>query len=393
MKPGLTNISDNVLGSRFWALFSKEVNQILHNRQLLTQLLLPPTIFLILFGFALTSTFQDLKVGIADYSQSRTSREFIELLSQTDAFVISGYYTNQQRMLADLSTGKLIVGITLPREFARDIARKRTAQVQAVFDAVDANTAKVASSYLSQLVSDYNLRHQNNFQQGRVGSSTANSALRQNQVQLQTSVFYNPGLETAWFIVPGTIGILMTVLGSQTAASLVVREKEAGTIEQLMMTPASSLQVILAKVLPLLIVLTIDALIGLAVSKFAFQMPFRGNFLLLIAISNLYFFVGISIGILIAIYAKSEQQSQLIAFFVNPPLVLLSGALSPIAAIPTFMQWLTYLDPMRYYIEVYRGIVLKGIGLDVLWPQVLILFVFATVLLTLSIRQFEQQLS
>jgi ABC-2 type transport system permease protein len=381
MKPGMANFWNGLLGSRFWALFRKEVNQILHNRQLLVQLLLPPTIFLILFGYTLNPTFKFLKVGITDYSHSRASREFIELFRQTDAFVISRYYASQQDMLVDLSTGKLTVGVTLPPEFDRDIARKRTAQVQAAFDAVDANTANVASNYLSQLVSDYNQRYPNNNQQ------------QQNQVQVQTSVFYNPGLEASWFIVPGTLGILMTVLGSQAASSLVVREKEAGTLEQLMMTPASNTQVILAKICPLLILLTIDALIALTLGMFVFHLPFRGNFLLFMSISLLYFFVGISIGIMIATYAKSEQQAQLTAFFINPPLVLLSGALSPIAGMPPFMQWLSYLDPMRYYIEESRGILLKGIGLEALWSQVLILLVFATVLLTLSIRQFRQQLS
>lgn len=381
MKPGMANFWNGLLGSRFWALFRKEVNQILHDRQLLVELLLPPTIFLIMFGYTLNPTFKFLKVGITDYSHNRSSREFIELFRQTDAFVISRYYANQQNMLADLSTGKLTVGVTLPPEFDRDIARKRTAQVQASFDAVDANTANVASNYLSQLVSDYNQRHPNNNQQ------------QQNQVQVQTSIFYNPGLEASWFIVPGALGILMTVLGSQAAGSLVVREKEAGTLEQLMMTPASNTQVILAKICPLLILLTFDALIALTLGMFVFHLPFRGNFLLFMSISLLYFFVGISIGIMIATYAKSEQQAQLTAFFVNPPLALLSGALSPIAGMPPFMQWLSYLDPMRYYIEVSRGILLKGIGLEALWSQVLILLVFATVLLTLSIRQFRQQLS
>ncbi len=394
MKPGMANVWNRVLGSRFWALFGKEVNQILHNRQLLIQLLVPPTIFLILFGLALNPTFKNLQVGIADYSHSRASREFIELFRQTDAFTISRYYTNQQTMLADVLTGKLMVGVTLPPEFDRDIARKRTAQVQAVFDAVDANTANVASSYLSQLVNDYNLRHRTNIQQQQgTGSNASNPALQQNQVQVQTSVFYNPGLVSSWFIVPGTIGIMMTVIGSQAASSLVVREKEAGTIEQLVMTPAANTQIILAKICPLLILLSIDALIALAIGKFVFQMPFRGNILLFMSISILYFFVGISVGILIATYAKSEQQAQLTTFFVNPPLVLLSGAMSPIAAMPTFMQWLTYLDPMRYYVEVCRGILLKGVGLEALWSQVSILFVFATVLITLSVRQFRQQLS
>jgi ABC-2 type transport system permease protein len=472
MKGGLKAYLDRLFGNRFLALVGKEVAQILHNRQLLVQLLVPPTVFLILFGLALNPTFENLKVGITDYSQSRYSREFIELFKQTDAFVISQFYRDRQVMLNDLAKGSLTVGITIPPEFDDDLVRQRPAQVQAVFDAVDANTGSVASSYLSQLVSDYNRQRLNeNLRQSGIGtiattnpneqntnsttttnntsnsqsaistetitqsgsnantldststdstnqlnsrsnamgassrsntqSTRANSpitqnrnpTLQQNQVELQTSVFYNPGLEASWFIVPGTIGILMTVLGSQAAASLVVREKEAGTIEQLMMTPASNSQVILAKILPLLALLTFDAIVAVAIGRVVFHMPFRGSFFLFISISILYFFVGISIGIMIATYAKTEQQAQLTTFFVNPPLVLLSGATTPIAAMPTVFQWLTYFDPMRYYIEVCRGILLKGVGLGALWHQVLILLFFASVLTTLSIRQFRNQLS
>ena len=328
-----------------------------------------------------------MKVGITDYSNSRAAREFIEIFKQTDAFVVSRYYTNQEDMVSDLATGKLIVGITIPPEFADDIARRRTASVQALYDAVDANTARIASNYINQLVSDYNALQLN------TRSSNASTAGQRDRVSSQTSVFYNPGLETSWFIVSGTIGILLTVVGSQAAASLVVREKEAGTIEQLMMTPASNTEVILAKVCPLLVLLTCDVFIALILARLVFSLPLRGNLLLLLIISVLYFWVGISIGILIATYSKSEQQTQLTAFFVNPPLVLLSGGTTPITSMPTFVQWLTYLDPMRYFIEVCRGVLLKGVGLEALWHQVLILMIFATVLMNLSIRQCRQQLS
>ena len=381
------NLLDKILSSRFWALFKKEFAQIFRNRQLVIQLLVPPTAFLIIFGFALSPDFQNLKVGITDYSNSRAAREFIEIFKQTDAFVVSRYYTNQEDMVSDLATGKLIVGITIPPEFADDIARRRTASVQALYDAVDANTARIASNYINQLVSDYNALQLN------TRSSNASTAGQRDRVSSQTSVFYNPGLETSWFIVSGTIGILLTVIGSQAAASLVVREKEAGTIEQLMMTPASNIEAILAKVCPLLVLLTCDVFIALILARLVFSLPLRGNLLLLLIISVLYFWVGISIGILIATYSKSEQQTQLTAFFVNPPLVLLSGATTPITSMPTFVQWLTYLDPMRYFIEVCRGVLLKGVGLEALWHQVLTLVIFATVLMSLSIRQFRQQLS
>lgn len=380
-----THLIDIVLGSRFWALFSKEVAQIFRNRQLVIQILLPPTVFLILFGFSMNPEFENLKVGITDYSNSSASREFIEVFNQTDAFVLSKYYADQQAMTDALANGQLTVGVTIPPEFDEDIARMRTAQVQVLYDAVDANTANIASSYINQLISDYNSRQKNN----RIDSASIQS----NLIQVQTAVLYNPGLESSWFIVPGVIGIVLTVIGSQTASSLVVSEKEAGTIEQLMMTPASNTEVILAKICPLLLLLTFDSGVALLVGKLVFNLPIQGNLLVFFSIGVVYFWVSISIGILLACFAKSEQQAQMMAFFVTPPLTLLAGVFSPLSTMPGFMQWLSYLDPLRYFVEVCRGVLLKGVGFETLWPQVLVLLSFATVLMTLSIRQFRRQLS
>jgi len=387
MKGIFADILDRILGSRFWALFSKEVVQIFRNRQLVFQLLLPPTVFLILFGFALNPEFENLKVGITDYSNSRASREFIEVFNQTDAFVVSKYYADQQAMTDDLMTGQLTVGIAIPPEFDYDIDSRRTAQVQVLYDAVDANTASVASSYINQLVSDYNSRQQSE------RSDPKSADIQNNSVQVQTTVLYNPGLESSWFIVPGVIGVVLTVIGSQTASSLVVSEKEAGTIEQLMMTPASNTEVILAKISPLLILLTFDALIALSVGRLVFSLPIQGSLLVFLSIGVIYFWVSISLGILLACYTKSQQQAQMLAFFVTPPLTMLAGVFSSLSNIPKFMQWLSYLDPLRYFVEVCRGVLLKGVGFETLWSQVVALLIFAIVLMTLSIRQFRRQLS
>lgn len=383
MQTMVANFLDALLGSRFWALFRKELAQILHNRQMVRIILVPPTAMLLLYGFALNPNVQNLKVGITDYSNSPASRQLTEIFEQTEAFRVSRHYTSAEAMAKELAQGHLTVGVTIAPEFARDVARGRTAQVQMLYDAVDANTASIASSYINQLVRDYNLRHR---------PAADRSSLRY-QVQIQTSVLYNQGLDTAWFIVPGMIGVLLTVIGSQLAASSVVREKEAGTIEQLLMTPASNTEVILAKICPLLVLLIMDALIALVVARLVFGIPLRGSLLVFLAISSLYFWVGISIGILLAAFSSSQQQAQLTAFFINPPMVILSGATSPTSAMPAVMQFFSHLDPLRYFIEVCRGILLKGVGLEELWPQVLILMAFAAVMMTLSIRQFRRQLT
>ncbi len=387
MQKEFTHLLNTLLGSRFWALFRKETAQLLRNRQLMVQILVPPTVALLLFGFALNPEVHYLKVGITDYSHSPASRDLSEVFNQTTAFAIDKYYAEEQDMKTDLANGKLTVGVVIPPEFAQDIARGRTAQVQAFYDAVDANTANLASGYVSQLVSDYNSRQTNN------RSTSTHTDSQRYQAQVQTTVLYNPGLENSWFIVSGMLGLLLTIIGSQTASSLLVREKEAGTIEQLLMTPASNTEVLLAKLSPILVVLLFDSMIALLLGHLVFGVPVRGSLLLFLEIGVIYFWVGISIGILLASFTKSEQQAQLIAFFINSPLILLSGAISPLTPISRFMQWLSYLDPLRYFVEVCRGILLKGVGFETLWPQVLVLLVFATVLTFLSVRQFRRQLS
>jgi len=387
MKKGFTHLLDTILGSRLWALFCKEIAQLIRNRQLVFTILVPPTVLLLMFGFAFNPNFQNLKVGISDYSNSSASREFIEVFDQTDAFAIAQYYFDWQAMAADLATGRLTVGVTIPPEFDEDIARRRTTQVQVLYDAVDANTANIASGYINQLISDYNSRQLDKY------TNNASMVLLRNQLQIQTSVLYNSGLESSWFIVPGMIGAALTAVGTQAALSLVGREKEAGTIEQLMMTPTSNLEVILAKICPLLLLLTFDSFVALLVGKLVFNLPFRGSLLVFLIMAVLYFWVSISIGILLASFTKSEQQAQLLAFFTTPSLILLSGAPSPTSAMPNFMQWLSYLDPLRYFVETCRGILLKGVGIEMLWPQALVLLSFATVLMFLSIRQFRHQLS
>ena len=388
MKKRLIKILDFILGSRFWALFCKEVAELMRNDQLMFNILVTPAMLLILFGFAFNPKFEHLKLGITDYSNTLPSREFIEIFQQTNAFQIEHFYYNQEMMIDDLIANKITFGVVIPPEFDVDIAQNRSAQVQLLYDAVDANTISVASSYVEQLVSDYNV--------GQLRKSQSLSAVdkvsQPLRVQPWTSIMYNPGLKSSWFIVSGMIGVVLTTVGSQTASSLVVQEKEVGTIEQLMMTPASNTEVIFAKIFPLLIMLTFDAIVALIVSRLVFGLPLQGNLFAFLVVGIIYFWVSISIGILLASFTKSEQQCFLLAFFISPPLIITSGAITPISGMPIFMQWLTYLNPLRYLVEAYRSVLMKGVGIETVWTQILALLIFALILTTISILQFRRQL-
>jgi ABC-2 type transport system permease protein len=377
------SFADCMLGSRFWALVQKEVAQLLGNSQLIFGILITPTVILLLFGFAFNPKFENLKIGITDYSNTPDSREFTEIFDQTTAFRVEGLYSHKSPMIEDLVVGKIAIGLVIPSDFDSDISQGHTAQVQAIYDAVDANTSSVASSYVDQLVSSYNARR--TYRQSRPTGS--------NRVEPKTVVLYNPGLKSSWFIVSGMLGVVLTTVGVQTASAMTVHEKEVGTIEQLMMTPASSIEIVSAKILPLLVMLLVEALAALAVGRLIFGLPLQGSLIIFLFTGVLYFWVVVGIGILLASFTKNEQQCLLLAFFINPPLIILSGATTPISGMPNFMQQLTYLDPLRYLIDAYRSILFRGGGLETVWVQMLALLCFGATLTTLSIWCFRRQFS
>jgi ABC-2 type transport system permease protein len=189
------------------------------------------------------------------------------------------------------------------------------------------------------------------------------------------------------------MGLVLTLIGSIVSSITVVREKDTGTLEQLLMTPAEAWEILLAKVVPLFVLLTGDVLLALTIGRGIFSVPFRGNFFLFMGLSSLYVFVSISIGIMLATVCQSQQQVVLTTFFINLPMVQLSGAIAPIETMPKFFQYLSLINPLRHYIAIVRGILLKGVGLEALWPHVLTLAGFAVVLLTISTRRFRSQLS
>jgi ABC-2 type transport system permease protein len=213
-------------------------------------------------------------------------------------------------------------------------------------------------------------------------------------VRAEVTFLYNPGLRSSWFFVPGVMGLILTLLGTLVSAVTVVREKDAGTLEQLLMTPATPWEILLAKILPLLVLLMGDLLLALALGRFVFALPFRGSVPLFFALSGLYLFVGIGIGILLATVCRTQAQVLLTSFFINLPMVQTSGAIAPIESMPTFFQALSVFNPLRHYIAIARGILLKGVGLEALWPHALALALLlaAPLLLVISVRRFRSQL-
>jgi ABC-2 type transport system permease protein len=381
------------MNHRLLALIKKEFNQIRRDKRLAVSLIVPPTLQLLLFGFALNSTVDHLRMGVVDYAHTPESRDLVSNMTESGAFQLSGTYISPTDLGNAIARGDLDAGMVVPYEMSRDLQRGRQVTVQILLNAMNANTAAIAQGYSEGVIQTWNQTVQ---RQGgihaRFTSPAGNPVSRRGAVLLHNAFLFNPGLVTSWFIVTGTFGVLLMLNGSLISSAALIKEREAGTVEQLLMTPAGTGEIIVAKIAPLFVLLCFMIFLATALIRFVFQVPFRGNFLLVLLGAMLCVLSGIGIGTFIATFTKSAQQAQLMSFFVNPPLASLSGALTPIEAMPHWMQPLTILNPIRHFGIVARSVLLKGSGIEAVWPNLLVLLAFTVVLLSLSVMRFRKQL-
>jgi ABC-2 type transport system permease protein len=379
-------------GGRVFALFLKELRQIGRNRRLVASLVVPPTLQILVFGFALNPEVHGLRLGVADESRTAESRELVSAFSESGAFRVAGSYESSGGLARALDAGELDAGLVVPSDFARSRARRETAEVQLLVDAVDSNQAEIAAGYVSAIVAALNRRLAGASPPPAADSHAPPAVNVGRAPAARVALFYNPGLRVDWFIITGIIGVLLILNGSLVAAAAMVKEKEAGTVEQLLMTPAGATEIVFAKVAPLFLLLSLDIWLALGLGHFVFGVPVRGSLLLLFAAGLLCIAAGVGVGTFIATFSGSQQQAQLMGFFANPPLALLSGALTPVEAMPGWLQPLTYLNPVRHFAVISRGVMLKGVGLGVLYPYFLALAGFAALLVGVSVWRFRRQL-
>lgn len=375
--------------SRIRALIRKELSQIRHDRRLAISIILPPLLQLLLFGFALSATVENLRLGIVDDSRTQYSRELIAALTESKSFKSAGYYSTVEQLGEAISRGELDAGIVLPHDFAEDLNRGRSTTVQFLLNAINSNTAAISQNYAEAVIRSYNadLRSSLLSVKFRPISNSRGWAV------LRPAFLYNPGLRDSWYMTTGVLGLLLILNSSIVASGAMVKEREAGTIEQLLMSPASTSEIIVAKIAPLFFLLCLMMLAAIALIKVVFQVPFHGGLLLLLSGGALCVLSGIGIGTVIATFSKSAQQALLTGFFINPPLVSLSGALSPVEAMPKWLQPITIVNPIHHFATIARTSMLKGAGFETLWPNFLGLFLITIVLVALSVWRFRKQLS
>jgi ABC-2 type transport system permease protein len=381
------------MSHRILVLIRKEFHQIRRDRRMAISLIVPPTLQLLLFGFALNATVDHLRMGVVDLSHTPESRDLVAGLTESGAFQLTGQYFSADQLGEKIARGDLDAGMVVPYEFAHDLQRGEQATVQILLNAMNANTAAIAQGYSEGVIQNWN---QTMLRQGglhaRFSQVSGRPVTREGRVLLHPAFLFNPGLVTSWFIVTGTFGVLLMLNGSLISSAAMIKEREAGTVEQLLMTPASTGEIIVAKIAPLFSLLCLMILFATGLIRVAFHVPFRGSLLLVLLGATLCVLSGIGIGTFIATFTKSAQQAQLMSFFVNPPLASLSGAFTPVEAMPHWMQPLTLLNPIWHFGIITRSVLLKGSGIAAVWPNLLALAVFTVVLLLLSVMRFRKQL-
>lgn len=389
----MRKLFQRLFSQKMRALVLKEFRQIRHDRRLAISLILPPLVQLTLFGFALSATVSNVKLGVVDDSKSPESRELIAVLTESKSFQLTGYYSSVEELGTAVSRGKIVAGVVVPYDYAKDLNRGRPTTVQFLLNAIDANSATISRGYAEGVIQSYAAGLRGQGIHATVHEIAAPDVGRKGQVQLTSAYLYNPGLVDSWFIATGVFGLLLLLNSSLISAAAMSREREAGTIEQLLMSPATTSEIILAKIVPLFVLLNMMMFLALAVLKVVFGLPFHGSLPLVVAGGALCILSGISLGTVLATFSKSALQAQLTGFFINPPMNSLSGALNPIEAMPHWLQPFTVPNPIHHFATIVRASMLKGSGITTLWPNFLALLVFTVVLVTLSVWRFRKQLS
>lgn len=384
----MENPIERLFNHRLLALIKKEFAQIRRDQRLMITITIQPAVQLLLLGFALSATVTNLKLGVVDEDHSIESRALVSTLGESKSFRLAAMYGSGDDLAKALSQGDLSAGIVVPYDYSRNLMRGEGSTVQVLLNGVNANTAAISQGYAQSVIDSYNSELEK-----RGSGNDRPTAVHRGFVSLRPAFLYNPGLEGSWFLVTGVFGLLLLLNASLVAETTMIRERERGTIEQLLMLPASTGEIVIAKIAPLFAMLCIMLVICMILIKFAFRVPFHGSFALVTAGAALCLLCGIGVGTTIASFSKSAKQSMLLGFFVNPLLFSLSGSLNPVEGMPKWMQPLTVLNPIHHLATIARGCLIKGSGFGDLWPNFLSLAVLTLALISLSVWRFRGQLA
>ncbi len=381
---------------RIFEIVRKEFRQVLREPRMRVVLIFPPLVQLIIFGFAVNLDVQDSRLAWMDLDRTPASRELRAAFEGSRRFRLVAEAESEDQVRRLLDRGEVQAVVRVPAGFARDLLRGNTTAVQILVDGTNSNTASIVAGYATQIVSGHAGRLLLEQQRTRLVAQTmllgAPVRLAMPGVEPRSRVWFNPELRSRNYFVPGVVVNIITLVTLMLTALAIVREKEIGTMEQLMVTPIRPLELMLGKTLPFALAGLLDVVLVTGAALLVFHIPFRGSVLLLLACSSIYLLTTVGAGLFLSTISHTQQQAVLASFFFFMPAFMLSGFAFPIRNMPLPVQYLSYLDPVRYFIEIVRGIFLKGVGAEVLWPQMLTLFGYGAAVLTLSALRFRKRL-
>ena len=371
----MSALRDRIAASAFWPMLQKEFLQMRRDRLTLAMMVVLPAVQLVLFGYAIRTEVRHLPTVVWDGSRTQESRALIDALRNTGNFDITAMVEGRGAVEERLQRGDASAALIIPPDYATDIKRGRTASAQLIVDAADPLSSQAALS----------------------GASAAALAHGATLVQappppldLRVRPWYNPALRSETYIVPGLIGVLLSLTMILVMSMAIVRERERGTLEQLIVTPIGKPSLMLGKILPFVLVGYTQMTVILILAKLIFHVPLRGSLVELYLITSGFIIANLGVGLLVSTVVRTQAQAMQAGFFFLMPNILLSGFMFPRAAMPLAAQWLGLLLPLTYYLEVLRGILLKDVGITMLWRQTLVLVAFAALLIALSVRRFSK---
>lgn len=376
-----------MVNSRLTSLIRKEFIQILRDPRTLTLALLIPIMQLFLLGYAATNDVRNVPLAIFDQDRGRAAREFLDAYRAADYFRLAYDVDSESDLRALIDRGDARAGLIIPPGYSDQVKGGGSAQVVFVFDGSDPT---VASTTLNAAQS-IGQAHATWLQYERLERSPG-AADTQLPVEIGIQVWYNPDLVDAYYMIPGVIGTILYSITSILTATSIVKERERGTIEQLIVTPIRSWELVVGKLLPYIVLAFLNTLEVLAIGHFWFDVPIRGSLLLILLLSALFMMTSLGIGLLASTIANTQQEAMLTVFMLLLPAIFLSGFLFPIEAMPQVLQWISYFIPLRYYLVIIRSILLKGVGVWAVLDEVIALAIFGTLLMGAAALRFRKRL-
>jgi ABC-2 type transport system permease protein len=372
---------------RLQVMLMKEFLELRRDRWALFRLVMPLVLQVFIYGYAATFTVQHVATAVLDLDHSQASRELVSHFIATGRFIVADHATNQREITADIDAGRATIAIIVHAGFAQHLADGQSAPLLVAVDGTDSNTALIAMGYISRIVTQFQIQMQK-----KAWTTATAAAPAEVSVSVSPRPWFNAGLEDRWFFIPGVVGTLTLMQVMTLTAFAVVREREVGTLEQIMVSPIRPAEFILGKTLPFFLIGLANVVLVTAIGLWWFQVPFVGNPIVLLLGTVLFLLAALGLGLLLSTVSRTQQQAFALQFFLVSPLFILSGFAFPISAMPESLQWFTLVNPLRYFLVVIRGVFLKGIGLAVLWPEMMALAFLAIAMLGFSILRFRKSL-